>query len=556
MYRVLLVDDEEDVREGLVLEIDWEALGLRIVGLAENGREALELAERVEPDIVITDISMPFMNGLELAHELRRHNPLIKLVILTGYDEFDYARQAVSLSVDEYLLKPFSAGHLTELLTRLRSQMAADVAERENLRKLKEYYHNSLPLLQSNFLASLLYRQRSEDYVHDKARQLDLDLTGFRYSISVLTLHKNETDRRSGQTGEEADDTAIVLWKDAELKQFAALNIASEVWNEFGAGYVFWHQDMIVLLFIDRDGLNERELERQEALDRVLRSMNHYLRLAVTIGAGSLVDSLGLLTHSYTDAMLALDYRLVPGTDRLIYIDEVERRAGGQLRFDELKQQMLTRCLKAGTEDELEEALDTIFAEVTRQHGSHDIQLYLIEVVTTVWKATLSSGEELEELFGAGFQVYAELLKLAGLEEAKRRLRDICQLVQRRIASGRQHAYRDMIDQALQYTKAHYRDPELSIQKVCSHLHISQGYFCSIFKKEVQLTFLQYLMQLRMEEAKRLLRSTGLKSFEIAAEVGFAEPNYFSFCFKKQVGVSPKEYRKQAERAEGEERHI
>lgn len=268
MYRVLLVDDEEDVREGLVLEIDWEALGLRIVGLAENGREALELAERVEPDIVITDISMPFMNGLELAHELRRHNPLIKLVILTGYDEFDYARQAVSLSVDEYLLKPFSAGHLTELLTRLRSQMAADVAERENLRKLKEYYHNSLPLLQSNFLASLLYRQRSEDYVHDKARQLDLDLTGFRYSISVLTLHKNETDRRSGQTGEEADDTAIVLWKDAELKQFAALNIASEVWNEFGAGYVFWHQDMIVLLFIDRDGLNERELERQEALDR------------------------------------------------------------------------------------------------------------------------------------------------------------------------------------------------------------------------------------------------------------------------------------------------
>lgn len=135
MYRVLLVDDEEDVREGLVVEVDWEALDLRIVGLAENGREALEMAERVEPDIVVTDISMPFMNGLELAQRLRKRNPLVKVVILTGYDEFDYARQAISLSVDEYLLKPFSAGHLTELLTRLRAQMASEVAEREDVQQ-------------------------------------------------------------------------------------------------------------------------------------------------------------------------------------------------------------------------------------------------------------------------------------------------------------------------------------------------------------------------------------------------------------------------------------
>lgn len=102
------------------------------------------------------------------------------------------------------------------------------------------------------------------------------------------------------------------------------------------------------------------------------------------------------------------------------------------------------------------------------------------------------------------------------------------------------------MEQALAFTKQHYADPELSIQKVCGHLHISSGYFCAIFKKEVQLTFLQYLMQIRMEAAKELLRSTDLKSFQIAEQVGFAEPNYFSFCFKKHIGISPKEYRKQA----------
>lgn len=528
MYRVLLVDDEEDVREGLVVEVDWEALDLRIVGLAENGREALEMAERVEPDIVVTDISMPFMDGLELARRLRERNPLVKVVILTGYDEFDYARQAVSLSVDEYLLKPFSAGHLTELLTRLRAQMAAEVAEREDVQQLRDHYYTSLPLLQADLMATLLHRQKSPEYIHGKAKQCGLDLHGERYGVSVLTLHM------------DGDQSA-----DAELKQFAALNIAAEVWTEHGAGHAFMHQETIVLLYVDRWGGEDGEKRQQQALENVMRSINHYLRIPATVGSGSIVNTLAGVKHAYEDALLALDYRLVPGTDPLIYIADVERQTAGKLRFDELKQQTLTRCLKAGTQAELEDALEIIFREITVEHGRSDIQLYLIEVLTNVWKAAQASGEAMEDIFGAGFQLYADLFRLPGLSEAQGKVREVCLLVQHRIASGRQHVYKDIVEQALSFTKEHYADPDLSIQKVCGHLHISSGYFCGIFKKEVQLTFLQYLMQIRMEAAKELLRSTEMKSFEIAGQVGFAEPNYFSFCFKKHIGVSPKEYRKQ-----------
>lgn len=528
MYRVLLVDDEEDVREGLVVEVDWEALDLRIVGLAENGREALEMAERVEPDIVVTDISMPFMDGLELAKRLRERNPLVKVVILTGYDEFDYARQAVSLSVDEYLLKPFSAGHLTELLTRLRAQMAAEVAEREDVQQLRDHYYTSLPLLQADLMATLLHRQKSPEYIHGKAKQCGLDLHGERYGVSVLTLHMD---------GEQSAD--------AELKQFAALNIAEEVWTEHAAGHAFMHQETIVLLYVDRWGGEDGEKRQQQALENVMRSINHYLRIPATVGSGSIVNTLAGVKHAYEDALLALDYRLVPGTDPLIYIADVERQTAGKLRFDELKQQTLTRCLKAGTQAELEDALEIIFREITVEHGRSDIQLYLIEVLTNVWKAAQASGEAMEDIFGAGFQLYADLFRLPGLSEAQGKVSEVCLLVQHRIASGRQHVYKDIVEQALSFTKEHYDDPDLSIQKVCGHLHISSGYFCGIFKKEVQLTFLQYLMQIRMEAAKELLRSTEMKSFEIAGQVGFAEPNYFSFCFKKHIGVSPKEYRKQ-----------
>ncbi|WP_408894210.1 response regulator [Paenibacillus taichungensis] len=528
MYRVLLVDDEEDVREGLVVEVDWEALDLRIVGLAENGREALEMAERVEPDIVVTDISMPFMDGLELAKRLRERNPLVKVVILTGYDEFDYARQAVSLSVDEYLLKPFSAGHLTDLLTRLRAQMADEVAEREDVQQLRDHYYTSLPLLQADLMATLLHRQKSPEYIHGKAKQCGLDLQGERYGVSVLTLHMD---------GDQSEDV--------ELKQFAALNIAAEVWAEHGAGHAFMHQETIVLLYVDRWGGGDGEKRQQQALENVMRSINHYLRVPATVGSGSIVNTLAGVKHAYEDALLALDYRLVPGTDPLIYIADVERQTAGKLRFDELKQQTLTRCLKAGTQAELEDALEIIFREISVEHGRSDIQLYLIEVLTNVWKAAQASGEAMEDIFGAGFQLYADLFRLPGLSEAQGKVREVCLLVQQRIASGRQHVYKDIVEQALSFTKEHYADPDLSIQKVCGHLHISSGYFCGIFKKEVQLTFLQYLMQIRMEAAKELLRSTEMKSFEIAGQVGFAEPNYFSFCFKKHIGVSPKEYRKQ-----------
>ncbi|WP_338541900.1 response regulator [Paenibacillus tundrae] len=537
MYRVLLVDDEEDVREGLVVEVDWEALDLRIVGLAENGREALEMAERVEPDIVITDISMPFMDGLELARRLRERNPLVKVVILTGYDEFDYARQAVSISVDEYLLKPFSAGHLMELLTRLRAQMAAEVAEREDVQHLREHYYSSLPLLQADLLATLLHRQKSSAYIHGKAKQCGLNFDGQRYGVSVLTLHMDGDRRAAAKSWGESSD--------AELKQFAALNIAEEIWTEHEAGHVFRHQDTVVLLYVDRWGGVDGEKRQQMALQNVLRSINHYLRIPTTVGSGALVSTVTEVKHAYEDALLALDYRLVPGTDSLIYIADVERHTVGKLRFDELKQQTLTRCLKAGTETELIEALEIIFREITVEHGRSDIQLYLIEVLTAVWKAAQASGEAMEDIFGAGFHLYADMFRRPGLSEAQGKVKEVCILVQQRIASGRQHVYKDIVEQALAYTKEHYADPELSIQKVCGYLHISSGYFCGIFKKEVQLTFLQYVMQIRMEAAKELLRSSELKAFQIAERVGFAEPNYFSFCFKKHTGISPKEYRKQ-----------
>lgn len=542
MYKVLLVDDEADVREGLVQEIQWGACGFTIEGTAENGREAVELAERLEPDVVITDISMPFQDGLQLASWLREFQPLCKIVILTGYDEFDYARQAITLSVDEYLLKPFSAESFMELLRKIKDKIDLEVAEREDVRQLKEHYRTSLPLLRESFLASLLTRKLPRSIIEEKIRNYELSLNGGCYLAAVMALYPASVDK------EQTSSASLRHSGDLDLMLHAMLNIAKELLDPLSLVSAFIYQDSIVLLIANDEREEEAWFsELQVTLDRLLKSILHYLKLPVTIGVGSMVRNLSDLKLSYQGALLALDYRLILGAEKVIFIDDVERPRPDGVRLDELKEQALIRSLKLGTEEELTEAISHILDELIGASCTiQDVQVYLLEVVTAVLRSAKESGVEIEALFGAGFQLHAEIFKFSGLREAKAWLQDISLTIRKHIASSRQHAYKDIVEKALQYTREHYVDSELSLQKLCMQLHISTGYFSAVFKREVKMTYVQYLMQLRMETAKELLRSSDLKAFEIAERVGFADPNYFSFCFKKLVGISPKEYRTQA----------
>lgn len=542
MYKVLLVDDEADVREGLVQEIQWGACGFTIEGTAENGREAVELAERLEPDVVITDISMPFQDGLQLASWLREFQPLCKIVILTGYDEFDYARQAITLSVDEYLLKPFSAVSFMELLGKIKDKIDLEVAEREDVRQLKEHFRTSLPLLRESFLASLLTRKLPRSIMEEKIRNYELSLNGGCYLAAVMALYPVSVDK------EQTSSASLRHSGDLDLMLHAMLNIAKELLDSSFLVSAFIYQDSIVLLIANDEKEDDAWFsELQMTLDRLLKSILHYLKLPVTIGVGSQVGNLSDLKLSYQGALLALDYRLILGAEKVIFIDDVERPRPEGVRLDELKEQALIRSLKLGTEEELTEAISHILDElIGASCPIQDVQVYLLEVVTALLRSAKESGVELEPLFGTGFQLHAEIFKFSGLQEVKAWLQDISLTIRKHIASSRQHVYKDIVEKALQYTREHYVDSELSLQKLCMQLHISTGYFSAVFKREVKMTYVQYLMQLRMETAKELLRSSDLKAFEIAERVGFADPNYFSFCFKKQVGISPKEYRTQA----------
>lgn len=542
VYKLLLVDDEPEVTEGLMMEIDWESCGFSEVKTAGNGKEAMELAEKMEPDVLITDISMPYMNGLELADWVKKMYPITRVVILTGHDEFEYAKQAINLQVEAYVLKPFSGSQLTETVLQVKQRMDEEREMRNNVELLQEHYRMTLPIVREKFLSSLITRHQSLASIREKANKYGMELEGEGYVVSVISvLHSDKPE-------EELDPLhAVSSIKDLDLKLFSITNIASEIWSRQKLGKVFIHQDQVVLFTVSSKGKDEEVMEAtQDALKEILQSIERFLRLPVMIGVGRFTRDIRSLKYSYEAAEVALDYRRILGINQIICIDDMEERVQEKLIFDEWKEQNLVRSIKVGTEQELADVIDELFDDLARVHAPvpvHNFEHYLLEMVTAIIKLSkmLDDGTDKDPIFAVG--ILDQYQKLNTLNETKAWFTELCGKVRSRIASRRQHSYKHIVEEAIQFTKSNFNDRELSINVVCAHLHISTGYFSSLFKKEVKMTYGAYLLQLRMEAAKEYLRTTELKTFEIAEKVGFADPNYFSLCFKKYAGVSAKEYR-------------
>ncbi|RCX23375.1 two-component system response regulator YesN [Fontibacillus phaseoli] len=546
MYKLILADDEEDVREGLLQLIDWETLGMVVADSAENGKEALEMVEKHLPDIVVTDIQMPFMSGLQLSEWIRESYPDTKIIILTGYEEFEYAQKAIRLGIDEYVLKPFSAGELTAVIGKVKGKIDDERSERENVQLLSEHYRKNLPVLQSLFLSSLVSRRLPKQEIRDKSRQYELELEGEGYMVSVLRIDPLGASNGDGVLTVQAGySPSLKETNDTQLQLFAVFNIVDELIKRTSRDQVFIHHDDVVLLSIFDSTDNERMTGRIfDLLEEVRISVERYLKLTVTIGAGSAIPDLGDVFSSYLEAQRALDYRLILGSNKVIWINDVESRQVVPLVFDEVKEKELIRCLKVGSDLELQELLDEQFSGLLDSRISYqDFQVYLLMMLTAVIKASQDVHADMDKLFGDGSAFLGQLSKLSQASEAKSWFTGICHKLKYSIASERQSSYNKLVEEAKEYIQIHFGEPDISINKVCKQLHISTGYFSNIFKKETKMTFVNYLMGVRMESAQHLLRTTDLKAFEIAERVGFGDPNYFSFCFRKKFGISPKEYR-------------
>lgn len=528
-YKVLFVDDEEEVCQVIMKKLDWESMGFSVAGYARNGVEALEMAEELEPDVVMTDIKMPYMDGLTLARELKKLYQNIRIIIFSGFDEFEYAREAIKIEAEEYILKPINATELRSVFEKVRTSLDQELDEQRNMEKLREYYLQSLPVLQESIYTSLIEGRIPESQIRKYIQDYQLDLIGPFYVVTVLHISRN-----SAKNDAQADPVLQAV----SVKRYVEEHFEDK-WN----CHVVTYLGDIVLIGQMSDV--KQMTVFTDAMDRFCRAVRRLLDLRLTAGIGHVCSNPAQLSLSYESAKNAAAYRVLYGNAKAINIAEIDPLEHIQEQWEQEYIQNIFHQIKLGAAEPLAEAVDAFCEQLSRTRMSmQNYRVLLMELITEIFRFGNSYKVNMEDVFGHE-DVYSQAMQLESTEALGAWIREAGLKMQRQIRNERQDSTKYLVSRAMEYVREHYAQQELGVEEICSQLGVSASYFSTIFKKETGRTFVNYLTAYRMEQALELLIGSGEKTFVIAEKVGYSDPNYFSYVFKKTYGMSPSKYKAQ-----------
>ena len=547
LYNVMLVDDEEDVIQAIMKKIDWESLGFTVCGYAHNGLEALDLAEQTTPDVVMTDIKMPYMDGLELARAMKEQYPMVKILIFSGFDEFEYAQEAIRLEAEEYILKPIDAEELGRVFSRIREGLDRELDEKRSAEKLQAYYLESLPLLRENFYISLIEGNIPPEDVGRYITDYQIDLTGPLYAVTVLHLSAPEAGSSGaaapaagpGASAGISDGRAAVspLLRSVSVRRYAQERLGTELGGRF---FTYLGHTVGILQLP-----SEEEYQTlTDRMDRFCRLAGHMADTVVTAGIGILCRDLSELPLSYSGARDAVSYRVLYGRGKAINITEIapgERSVpvadGGAGLHNVFKK------IKMDSREALGRAVEEfIRRRISPLTSIEEYHFAVMEMVSDLFRFAVGNRIDGRAVLGDSVELFGRLQQMdAG--QLTEWLTGVCAAMQDSILRERSDSSRTLADRAVEYVRDNYADQDLTIDRICSALGVSAAYFSTIFKKETGKTFIAYLTDYRMARAVELLTEGNEKTYVVAGLVGYADPGYFSYVFKRAFGVSPSRYR-------------
>ena len=540
MVKVYLVEDEIIIRQSIKNSIDWEKEGYEFVGDASDGELALPVILKEKPDILITDIRMPFMDGLELSRMVKAELPDIKIVILSGYDDFEYAKQAIKIGVAEYLLKPVSSAVLLEHLSEIAEKVRD---EREDLALKKVYYQEmqeNEELIKMKFLGELISGKLSLADAMEKGKRFHMNLSGPFYRIILFKFIQEDHEQSEALTeAYEAVDGYVDRFRDV---------------FRFQRGVEGW---AFLLTSVEED----METQTKAFIEGLKAVIAPFDTLTWFGGIGSEVARIRELRYSFREADKAFAGRFVQEPNQIISVEQLnfeqqDNEFDANI-FGEINQfdQIITRFLSNGSLEEVESFVGALFTEISEDHfRSLMIRQYIImdiyaTVLTFCKKLRKDAGVE-GEVYGQweGIRENEEILKLAvttaeSVDDIKDYIGTLLDhaIELRNTVSGRR--YSDIIQTAKERIEQDYMSEDISLNSVAAEVCMSPSYFSSVFSKEMGKTFIEYLTEVRMEKAKQYLACSSMKTSEISYEVGYKDPHYFSYIFKKTQGCTPKEYR-------------
>lgn len=538
MLKVFLVEDEIVMREGIKNNIPWEEEGFEFVGEASDGELAYPMIRKLKPDIVITDIRMPFMDGLELSRLIKKDIPDISIIILSGYDEFDYAKEGIKIGVTEYLVKPISSAKLLEAVKEIGERIKKEKEKRKYLEQFKKEMKEMEQREKEKFLHEILSGQTSVRELLEKGARLNIHLAAEAYNIVLFMLRKAE-DTEGGYSRELV----------------CAENAAAELAEQEPDVYMFNRGiDGIQFLLLGEDE-TKLAAKREAFLNHLTERIKEWGEVQYFGGVGSIVNRLRGLQESYESASRAFSFRYMLPYNQIIYSGNMEgirvnTNADGdidlkELDFGKIDRKILKNFLSKGLLEEIPHFIEDYFSSI----GSSNMESMLFRqyITSDIYFGTVAFVEELGYCAESIVESCGDFKSISGVLASVPRTKEYLSglihqaiLLREKISVKK---YGSIIDEAKRYIEENFDSEDISLNSVAAHVNISASHFSSIFSQDQGRTFIEHLTALRMDKAKDLLKCSSMKSSEIAYSAGYKDPHYFSYLFKKTQGCTPREYR-------------
>ena len=544
MLKIFLAEDEVIVRETIKRMIPWEDLGFELVGEAADGEMALPLLLRQKPDLLITDIKMPFMDGLTLAKVAKKEIPGLKVVILSGYDDFNYAKQAINIGVEDYLLKPITKNALLERLTEIRSRYEHEKTQKEYYEK----FHREMQAYEKNssrdFFEALVSGSMDMMEIYRRSEKLGLDIVAEAYNVLIFTMNCEEdfSGQREGYSEWEAESLEL-------LEEFFSENTSAMLFhcNIFSYGVLIKGQKETI-----EENTRSCVSEIQRIFDRKEQKRQWF------VAAGEPVERLSQIQKSYYSASRAFSQRYLYD-ENILYYDEMASMEKKNVTEDDstylqkvdvnaLNPAILQKFLSNGLLEETENFVKDYFYAI----GQEPLESLVFRNYVTL-NVRFSVMSFLKEI-GCDTRTLEQEDTEDVLSESSKSLENAIayaeKIISQAIALRDQNSgnkNRSILKTAVDFIDSHYMEEDMSLNKAANAANVSANHFSALFSQNMGQTFIEYLTNLRMNKAKEYLRCTSMRSSEIAGEIGYKDAHYFSYLFKKTQGMTPSDYRKARE---------
>lgn len=533
MYKILLVDDEILVREAIRDKIAWRELGFSLVGDCENGKEAVEFLKKEPVDLVLTDICMPYMDGLELSKYLYENYPETAIVIFSGYSDFEYAKKAIQYKVSEYILKPITKSELSEVLVKAKEQLDEKKEEEQKLNKLHKIYHNytkNEAAIIAKILEKLIKGTQGVEASLTELEEIGIVIRGKSFRVAAVDI----------DVYSDAYAISEELKKESALMAFVVENISEEVMEIEGAGVAFQDTNNRTYLLFSTNLKEELDLKSKKVCEEIQEKVKENTGLSISIGIGIKVQQIADLPKSYETAMNALKLRFSQGEGMIYDMEKIKAKADVSQIEDLIGSFKLFLA-----KNEIKNAKKAIVQIESwlkeKQLMKSEIIVYLHQIIQIIYK----HAKEIDKDLVLSEEETIKITKVNSLNKGIEMVKAYLDKTLEHASKINKSSTERQTELALEYIEKNFDNPDLTLNDICNYLGVSTSYFSSFFKEATGKTFTEELTHIRLERAKKLLVETSFKNYEIAQKVGYSDPHYFNIAFKKAIGMTPKKFAKE-----------